>query len=184
LANAAVIHHRRPTTLTTSQRVAEWLRPLLKKHGAIAGERTLRVLACTKPTADQAGRWATSADLSALAAYERQIEAEQRKQIDTSWAGLVARKELAIAVADDGIVATIRRYGRAPSSAGIADLYVLPRARRSHVGSHLAGFVAHDLLSHRKTVYAAIDDSDAPGLALHAAVGFVPAGACYRALLK
>jgi hypothetical protein len=184
LANAAVIHDRRPTTLTTSQRAAEWLRPLLTEHGAIAGERTLRILTCTKPTSDEGGRWATSADLSALAAYERQIEAEQRKHIDRSWAGLVARKELAIAVADDGIVATIRRYGRAPSSAGIADLYVVPRARRSHVGSHLAGFVANDLLSHRKTVYAAIDDSDAPSLALHAAVGFVPAGTCYRALLK
>jgi len=91
---------------------------------------------------------------------------------------------LAIAVGDDGIIGTIRRYGRAPSSAGIADLYVVPRARRRHVGSHLAGFVANDLLSHRKTVYAAIDESDVASLALHAAVGFAPASTCYRALLN
>src|SRR5262245_37241393 len=32
LANVAVVHDRRPTTLTTSRRVAEWLRPLLTAH--------------------------------------------------------------------------------------------------------------------------------------------------------
>ena len=184
LANAAVIHGRRPARLTTSQRTAEWLRPLLAEHGAVADERTLQILTCTKPTSDQAGRWATSADLSALATYDKQIEREQRQHMDTSWAGLVARQELAIADADEGIVATVRRYGRTPSVAGVADLYVLPRARRSHVGSQLASFVVSDLLARRKTVYATVDDSDAPSLALYSAVGFVPAGTCYRALLK
>jgi hypothetical protein len=184
LANTAVIHDRRPKTLTTSARVADWLRDLLEQHRAIAAERTLRVLACTKPVSTHAGRWATTDDLRALAAYEKLIDTEPNQTMDTSWPGLVARKELAIADSADGIVASARRYGPAPSSAGLADLYVVPSARRTHVGSSLAGFVVNDLLVHRQTVYAAVDDADAASLALHAAVGFVDVGTCYRALLQ
>jgi len=184
LANTAVIHDRRPTTLTTSARVAEWLRPLLTEHGALAAERTLRILSCEKPSSSHEGRWATTDDLAKLAAYEKQIKSERREDIDTSWDALIARKELAIVEDGGGIVASLRRYGRAPTSAAVADLYVVPAARQSKAGSNLAGFVVSDLLSQRKVVYAAVDETDSPGLASYTGAGFIAVGTCSRALLK
>lgn len=185
LTNAAVIRGRHPTTLVTTERVAALIRPLLAEHGAVAGEHTLRVLTCTKAPAVKEGRWAAGPDLRALETYQEQIEAEHRQRMDTSWDSLIARKELAVLVRDDAVVASVRRYGPAPSFAGIADLYMLPQVGRSEIGSHhLAAFVVDDILARRKAVHTLVDDSDAATLALYAALGFEQTATLYKADLR
>lgn len=184
LANTAVVHGRRPATLTTSERVSALVRPFLLENGGIARELKLRTLRCTKPLAAREGRWATAADLPRLRKYEKQIDPAQRKLMDTSWEALIARKELAVFGANDSVVASIRRYGPAPSFAGIADLFVVPKARRSEIATRLTGFVAGELLVQRKAVYVFVDESDTSTLAFYRALGFEDLGTYYKADLK
>jgi ribosomal protein S18 acetylase RimI-like enzyme len=184
LANAAAIHGRRPATLTTPERVGALIRPLLLDKGAIGAEHKLRTLRCTKPLAIKEGRWATSADLRDLEAYEKQIDRDQRRFMDTSWEGLIARKELAVFTSNDAVVASIRRYGPAPSFAGIADLFVVPQARSSEAGTRLTGFVVGEILGRRNAVYVFVDESDAAMLEFYGALGFENLGTCYKVDLK
>lgn len=184
LANAAAIHGRRPATLTTTDRVGALIRPLLSDKDAIGGEHKLRTLRCTKPLAAKEGRWATNADLPRLEEYEKQIDRDQRKLMETSWEGLIARRELAIFGRQDDVVASIRRYGPTPSFAGIADLFVLPQFRRSQIGTLLTSFIAGEILAQRKAVYVFVDESDSATLGFYGALAFENLGTCYKADLK
>ena len=184
LANTAAVHGQHPATLTTSERVSALVRPFLLDKGVIDREQNLRILRCTKPPAAKEGRWATAADLPRLRKYEKQIDPTQSKLMDTSWEALIARKELAVFGANDSVVASIRRYGPAPSFAGIADLFVVPKARRSEIATRLTGFVVGELLAQRKAVYVFVDESDTSTLALYRALGFEDLGTYYKANLK
>ncbi|MGH9881433.1 MAG: GNAT family N-acetyltransferase, partial [Pyrinomonadaceae bacterium] len=184
LANTAVVHGRRPATLTTTERVSALVRPFLLDQGGIHREHKLRTLKCTKPLAAKGGRWATRADLPRLKKYEKQIDRTQSKLMDTSWEALIARKELAVFTANDSLVASIRRYGPAPSFAGIADLYVVPKARRSNIATRLTGFVVGALLAQRNAVYVFVDESDTSTLAFYRALGFEDLETYYKASLK
>jgi len=96
LANAAAIRGRRPATLTTTEGVRALIGPILSDKGAVRAEHELRTLRFTKAPSAQEGRWAVSDDLPALKEYERLIDRDHRKLIDTAWEGLIARKELAV----------------------------------------------------------------------------------------
>jgi ribosomal protein S18 acetylase RimI-like enzyme len=184
LANTAVVHGRRPATLTTTERVSALVRPFLQENDGIDREVKLRTLRCTKPLAAKEGRWAAAADLPRLRKYEKQIDPAQSKLMDTSWEGLIARKELAIFVANDSVVASIRRYGPAPSFAGIADLFVAPKVRRTEIATRLTGFVVGELLAQRKAVYVFVEESDTSTLAFYRALKFEDLGTYYKAHLK
>ncbi|MDX6614404.1 MAG: hypothetical protein QOD75_3590 [Blastocatellia bacterium] len=184
LANTAVIHGQRPATLTTSERVSALVRPFLLEQKGIDREQKLRTLRCTKPLAAREGRWATAADLPALRKYEKEIGRDQSNLMDISWEGLIARKELAIFGSQDSVVASIRRYGPAPSFAGIDDLLVLPEGRRSAVATRLTGFVVGEILAQRRAVYVFVNESDSATLAFYGALGFEDLGTCYKAYLK
>lgn len=181
LANAAAIHGRRPATLITTERVGELIRPVLSDKGAIGGEHKLRTLRCTMPLAVKEGRWATNADVPSLKRYEEQIDREQRERMDTSWEGLIARTELAVFASNDAVMASIRRYGPAPSFAAIADLFVLPEAGHSQIATQLTGFAVGEILAQRKAVYVFVDESDAATLEFYGALGFEDLGTCYKA---
>ena len=122
--------------------------------------------------------------MPSLKKYEEQIDRDRRKFMDTSWEGLTARKELAVFARHDAVVASIRRYGPAPSFAGIADLFVLPQARRSQIGTRLTGFVVGEILAQRKAVFVTVDESDSATLEFYGALGFESLGTCYKAELK
>lgn len=184
LANTAVIHGRRPATLTTTEQVSALVRPFLLDKGGIGREHKVRTLRCTKPLATEGGRWATAADLPELKKYEKQIDRAQRKLMNTSWEALIARKELVVFAANNSLVASIRRYGPAPSFAGIADLYVAPRGRRNKIATQITGFLVRELLAQRKAVYVFVDESDTSTLAFYRALEFEDLGSCYKADLK
>jgi len=184
LANAAAIRGRRPATLTTTERVRALIGPILSEKGAVSAEHELRTLRCTKAPSAREGRWAASADLPALKEYEMLIDRGQRKLIDTSWEGLVARKELAVFTRNDIVLASIRRYGPAPSFAGIADLFVVQQARRGRIGTALTGFVVGEILAQREAVYVLVDGSDAATVRFYGALGFEDQGTCYKVDFK
>ena len=184
LANAAVVHGRRPATLTTSERVSRLVRPFLSEQNAIDKELKLRILRCTKPAADREGRWATTADLPKLEKYQKQLGREASKFMDTTWKHLIARKDLAILTDRDAVVASIRRWGPAPSVAGVADLFVAAKSRRNEIATRLTGFVVGELLANRKAIYEFVDGADTATLELYRAAGFEDVGAGYRALLR
>jgi ribosomal protein S18 acetylase RimI-like enzyme len=181
LANAAAIRGQRPATLTTTERALALLRPILSEKGLVGAEHELRTLGCTKAPSAQEGRWAVSADIPALKEYELLLDRDQRNLIDTSWEGLIARKELAVLTRNDAVLASMRRYGPAPSFAGIADLFVVPQARRGRIGTGLAGFVLGEILAQRQAVYVLVDSSDAATLAFYDSLGFEDLGSCYKA---
>ena len=185
LANAAVVHGRRPVTLTTSEDGSALVRPFLLDQGGINREYKLRTLRCTRPPADREGRWATANDLPGLVEYENQIDAAEKRLIDTAWERLIARQELAVVDdASGSVVASIRRYGPAPLFAGIADLFVAPNASPSGIAARLTGFVVRELLATREAVYVFVDESDAATLSFYDSLGFEQVGTCYRADLK
>ena len=68
--------------------------------------------------------------------------------------------------------------------AGIADLFVVPKARRSEIATRLTGFVVGEILAQRKAVYVFVDESDTATLAVYRALGFEDLGTCYKANLK
>jgi hypothetical protein len=183
LANTAVIHGRRPATLTTSEEVSALVRPYLLDAGGIDREHKLWTLRCTATPAAREGRWATADDLPLLREYEKQLDPSHAGLIDTAWEGLIARKELAVFAERDHLTASIRRHGAAPFFAGIADLSVLPDAGRE-VAALLTGFVLGELLAERQAVYAFVDESDTSALAFYRTLGFEPLGTCYKAHLK
>lgn len=181
LTKMAVIHGRRPATLTTTEKVKALVQPYLLEDGGTSGEHALLTLKCTKPPEGRKeGRWATEKDLPALRRYQEQIEPDQLGLMDTSWESLIARKELAVAGEQDAVLASIRRHGPSPSSAGIADLYVVPQSRRSKVATRLTGFVVSELLARRRTVYVLVDETQASMSAFFRSVGFEQVGTCYR----
>ncbi len=184
LANAAVIHGKRPATLITSERVSAVIKPFLKEQNAIAQESKLQILRSTKTGAAAEGRWATTRDLPKLEAYQKKISREQRSRMDTAWKDLIARKELAILADKDAVLASIRRYGPAPSVAGVADLFVASKSGQSEIASRLLGFVVAELLAGRKAVYVFVDDRDRVTLDLYRGAGFEQVGTCYHASLK
>jgi len=184
LSKMAVIHGRRPSTLTTSQRVGDWLRPFLLETGGIVAESTARLLRCAKALDANKGRWATADDLQNLREYEKRIDPDQKRHMDTSWEVLVALKQLAVFTNEDSIVASMRRYGPAPSYAGIADIFVLPEVRRIKVARKLTGFVVGELLAKREAVYVLVDENDTSTLAFYRDYGFEDQGAFYRADLE
>jgi len=184
LANAAAIRGRRPATLTTTERVRALIGAILSDKGAVKAEHELRTLRCTRAPSVKEGRWAVSDDLSALKEYELLFDRDQHKLIDTEWEGLIARKELAVFRRKDAVLASIRRYGPAPSFAGIADLFVVPQTRRGRIGTGLAGFVLGEILAQRKAVYVLVDVSDALTLKFYGSLGFEDLGTCYKAYLK
>jgi len=184
LSNMAIIHGRRPATLTTSQRVGNWVRPFLLETGGIEAEHGVSLLRCTQPLDAQEGRWATADDLPNLRKYEKEIERDQSQYMDTSWEVLVAIKGLAVFSRDNSIVGSIRRYGPTPSYAAISDLFVLPEVRRNEIATKLTGFVVGELLAKRKAVYVLVDEDDTSTLAFYRAVGFEDQGTFYRAYLE
>jgi len=184
LSNMAVIHGRRPATLTTSQRVGDWVRPFLLETGGIDAESAVSLLRCTEPLDAHEGRWATADDLPKLRKYEKKIDRDQRQHMDTSWELLVALKGLAVFHRDNSIVGSIRRYGPAPSYAGISDLFVLPGVRRTRIATQLTGFMVGELLAQRKAVYVLVDEEDTSTLAFYRGVGFKDQGTFYRAHLE
>ena len=183
LTNIAAIHGRHPATLTTTEQVSALVRPFLADRGFIEREQKVHLLRCTKPPADKSGRWARRADLSKLKEYEKQIKRGQRQAMDTGWEALIKRKELAIALNGGNVIASLRRYGPAPSSAGIADLSG-GRTRDTKVLAGLTGFVVGELLSNRKSVYVLVEESDASSLTFYRELGFEDAGTLYKAYLR
>ena len=183
-ANTAAIHGRHPATLTTTERVSALIRPFLADNGVIESEHKVQVLKCTKPPRQARGRWATEADLPQLKKYESRIPADQRKLMDTAWPALIKRKELAVADDNNNILASIRRYGPAPSFAAIADLYEAPTRKPSNVSEELTGYVVGELLRQRKAVYVLVDEADTSSLTFFRELGFKDAETFYRADLK
>jgi hypothetical protein len=184
LTNIAAIHGRHPATLTTTERVSALVRPFLADRGFIAREQKVHVLRCTRPPADKGGRWARSADLPALREYEKQIKRDRRQSMDTAWEALIKRKDLAIVLQDYKVVASLRRYGPAPFSAGIADLNGASTRDASKALAGLTGFVVTELLSNRKSVYVLVDESDTSSLTFYRGLEFEDVGTLYRAYLK
>jgi hypothetical protein len=182
LANAAAVDGRRPATLTTSEAVSALVRPLLSEAGAIDREHKLWMLRSTQPPALKEGRWATADDLPRLREYETHIDRAHVERMDTSWEGLIARKELAVAAEGDHVAASIRRYGAAPSFAGIADLFALDAG--GDISARLTGFVVGELLAGREAVYVFVDEADTAALAFYRGLGFEAVGTCYQAHLK
>jgi len=184
LANIAAIHGRHPATLTTTERVSALVRPFLADRGFIEREQKVHLLRCSKRPADTGGRWATSSDLPKLREYEKQIKRDQLQLMDTAWEALIKRKELAIFPEDDKVIASIRRYGPAPSSAGIADLQGVKSRNVTSVMAKLTGFVVGELLSNRKSVYVFVEDSDTSSLTFYRGLDFEDMGTLYKAYLK
>ena len=184
LANTAAIHGQHPATLTTTERVSKLVRPFLADRDFIKQERKVHLLRCTKPPAESSGRWARSADVPQLKEYEKKIKRDQRQLMDTAWEALIKRKELAIVSEDNKVMASIRRYGPAPNSAGIADLHGVAGRNNARVMAGLTGFVLGELLSARKSVYVLVDESDASSLAIYRELGFEDLGTLYKADLK
>jgi hypothetical protein len=184
LTNTAAIHGRHPATLTTTERVGKLVRPFLADRGFIDREQKVHLLRCTKPPAATGGRWARSADLQKLREYEKQLKRDQRQSIDTAWEALIKRKELAIFPQENKVIASIRRYGPAPSSAGIADLTGVRGRNIAEVMAGLTGFVAGELLSQRKAVYVFVEESDTSSLTFYRGLGFEDVGTLYKAYLK
>jgi hypothetical protein len=184
LSNVAVVHGRRAATLTTSARVAEWIKPFLLESGGIRAESQVSLLRCTKAPAVREGRWATTADLADLKMYEQKITGSRKKYLDTSWNVLVALKALAVVTRDNSIVSSLRRYGPAPAYAGISDLFGTSTLKDDETGAKLVGFVVSEILSQRKAVYVLVDEGDASGLDLYRRLGFEDQGTFYRAYLE
>jgi hypothetical protein len=184
LANIAAIHGRHPATLTTTERVSALVRPFLADRGFIEREQKVHLLRCTKPPADTGGRWAKAADLPKLKEYEKQIKRDQLRSMDTAWEALIKRKDLAILPEGDKVIASVRRYGPAPSFAGIADLQGVRSRDITSAMAKLTGFVAGELLSNRKSVYVLVEDSDTSSLTFYRGLGFEDAGTLYKAYLK
>lgn len=180
LTKTAIINGRHPSTLTTTEKVEELVRPYLSEYGEIKGRNTLLILKSSKRFEKQDGRWASDADIPALKKYEEQIERDEIKAMDTSWEGLIARKELAIGSHKNAIVASVRRFGPGPSSAGIADLYVAPNSREKKIGTELTGFVVNQLLGKRRAVYVLVDETDSATRELYRKLGFEEVGKCYK----
>jgi len=184
LANTAAIHGQHPATLTTTERVSKLVRPFLADRGFIEREQKVHVLRCTKAPADTGGRWARPADVSKLKEYEKQIKRGQRQLMDTTWEALIKRKELAIFPQDNKVIASIRRYGPAPSFAGIADLNGVRSRDSTSVMAKLTGFVIGELLSKRKSVYVFVEESDTSSLTFYRGLDFEDVGTLYKAYLK
>jgi len=184
LSNMAVIHGRRPATLTASQEVGGWLRGFLSETGGIRAERAVKLLRCDRAPVEREGRWAADADLTALREYEKGIDPDRLQYMDTSWEVLAAIRGLAVFTSGDLIVGSIRRYGPAPSYAAISDLFVLPDANRAEIAARLAGFVIGEILTRRKVVYVLVDESDVLSLASYRHLGFEDQGSFYRAYLE
>jgi ribosomal protein S18 acetylase RimI-like enzyme len=184
LSRMAVIHGRRPATLTTSQQIGNWLRPFLLETGGIDAERRVSLLRCTQPPDAHEGRWATADDVPNLRRYGEEIGRDRSRYMDTSWEVLVAITGLAVFSRDNSIVGSIRRYGPTPSYAAISDLFVRPEARRTGIATNLTGFVVGELLAKRKAVYVLVDEDDTSTLAFYRAIGFEDQGSFYRAHLE